>query len=74
MNIFQKPNRKERDALLCAVVTYAKLNGSEKLLEEMMLHWSQLLEDKSYERRMLAGEVCASLVTHLPVSDTPTSK
>ena len=65
--LVEKPSRKDREALLCSLVTYARLNGEEQVASELLPHCLEHITDRQLEKRMLVAESCGSLTPHLPV-------
>lgn len=65
--LVKKPSRAEREALLCSLVTYARLNGEERVASELLPHCWEHITDRQLEKRLLVAESCGSLTPHLPV-------
>ena len=65
--LIKKPNREDRGALLCSLVTYARLNGEERVASELLPHCWEHIADRQLEKRLLVAESCGSLTPHLPV-------
>lgn len=65
--LVKKPNREDREALLCSLVTYARLNGEERVASELLPHCWEHITDRQLEKRLLVAESCGSLTPHLPV-------
>ena len=66
-NLLKKPTQEDRAALLCSLVTYARLNGEERVASELLPHCWEQLTDRQLEKRLLVAESCGSLTPHLPV-------
>lgn len=66
-NLVKKPTQEDRAALLCSLVTYARLNGEERVASELLPHCWEQLTDRQLEKRLLVAESCGSLTPHLPV-------
>ena len=66
-NLVKKPTKEDRAALLSSLVTYARLNGEERVASELLPHCWEQLTDRQLEKRLLVAESCGSLTPHLPV-------
>lgn len=68
-NLVKKPTKEDRAALLSSLVTYARLNGEERVASELLPHCWEQLTDRQLEKRLLVAESCGSLTPHLPVRE-----